>query len=374
MNKTLRNNKHSWHLVLILVAFSVLPNIVNAQEVMPRIGISPHTFELEVLPGQITEETIKIINQSNAPLPMTIKVVSFTAEDDTGQMIFEEASQDISINPSLWFKIEKPDFILDPDEVERIKVQINVPENAERRGHYAVLIFKPTLPSFYFKEEALVKNIPEIGALFLLSVKKFTLEPEIGQRLEIAEFSLTEDRRMVFLENLISRAIAAVSQFNVKVNVIESSPVKIILRIKNNDVYHIRPYGEVIIYNIFGSKVGETEISKQTILPGKSRLFPVEFNPEVPEKLNWLPASVSEFLVRNFFIGKYEARIDLEAKTALGAEIIQPDITTVLVFFSFPWKFWLFVFVTLSLSIFFFRRYKERIKVFFKVLLTKKQK
>ena len=65
MNKTLRNNKNSWHLVLILVAFSVLPNIVNAQEVMPRIGISPHTFELEVLPGQTTEETIKIINQSN---------------------------------------------------------------------------------------------------------------------------------------------------------------------------------------------------------------------------------------------------------------------------------------------------------------------
>lgn len=360
--------------VSLALLFSVsLAVSTRAQDIVPKIGVSPHTFELDVLPGQSLEEQIKIINQSDAPLPMTTKMVNFSAEEETGQMLFDEALQDISINPSLWFKIEKPDFILDPDEVEKIKFQIQVPENAEPGSHYAVMIFRPSLPSFYFKEEALVKNIPEIGVLFLVSVKRFSLEPEVEQKLEIVEFSVAKEKRILGLENLLSKTLGGVV-FASGLEIVEDSYLNFILKIKNNDIYHIRPSGRLLIYNWFGEMVGEAEVPKLTILPGKTRVFPIEFKPEVPEILKWLPASISNLLVRNFFIGKYQAELELDVKSPVVAEIFRVDITDVLTFFSLPWRFWLTTIFILGLFILIFRKYKNRIKLSLKTLLTKSPK
>lgn len=353
----------------LLFSFSLAVS-VRAQNIVPKIGVSPHTFELEVLPGQLLKEQIKIINQSEVPLPMTAKMVNFSAEEETGQMLFDEVLQDISINPSLWFKIEKPDFILDPDEVEKIKFQIQVPDNAEPGGHYTVMIFKPSLPSFYFKEEALVKNIPEIGVLFLVSVKRFSLESEVRQKLEIVEFSVAKEKRILGLENLLSKTLGGVV-FASDFEIVEDSYLNFILKIKNNDIYHIRPSGRLLIYNWFGKRVGEAEVPKLTILPGKTRLFPVEFKPEVPDILKWLPAFISNLLVRNFFIGKYQAELELDVKSPVVSEIFRADIPDVLTFFSLPWRFWLTTIFILGLFTFIFRKYKNRIKLSLKTLLTK---
>ena len=367
----LKSNKvRSLVLVGVLISLIFIGKEVRAQEVIPKIGVAPHTFELGVLPGQLIEEKFKIINQSEVPIPMTVKVVNFTAEEDSGQMIFDEYSQDPSFTPSLWFKIENPDFILDPGEVEKVRFQIQVPEDVEAGGHYAVLIFEPKLPSFYFKEEALVKNIPEIGVLFLFSVKKFTLESTVKQRLEVVEFSLPKEKRIVRLENIFSRVIGGVA-FAANVNIVESPYLNFILRIKNNDIYHLKPYGKVLIYDFSGKRVGEAEIPKQTILPGKTRIFSVSYKPEIPEKLKWLPVSVSEFLVKNFFIGKYKTKVHLEAKSPLTAEVFQTDIPNLLTFFSLPWKFWLAVVSIFGLLLSLFIRYRERIKLSFRVLLKK---
>ena len=126
-----------------------------------------------------------------------------------------------------------------------------------------------------------------------------------------------------------------------------------------------------LIYNWFGKKVGETEIPQRTILPGKIRSFPVEFTPEIPEKLKWLPASISNFLVQNFFVGKYQARLDLEAKTPLSAEIFKPATPFVLNFFSLPWKFWLpSIFVLVAFG-FFVVKYRKRIGLAFMTLIRR---
>lgn len=355
--------------LVFLFSFGLVVS-TRAQDIVPKIGVSPHTFELDVLPGQSLEEQIKIINQSEVSLPMTTKMVNFTAEEETGQMLFDEALLDISINPSLWFKIEKPDFILDPDEVEKIKFQIQVPENAEPGSHYAVMIFRPSLPSFYFKEEALVKNIPEIGVLFLISVKRFSFEAEAEQKLEIVEFSIIKEKRILGLENLLSKTLGGVV-FASDFEIVEDSYLNFILKIKNNDIYHIRPSGRLLIYNWFGKRVGEAGVPKLTILPKKTRVFPVEFKPEVPEILKWLPASISNLLVRNFFIGKYQAELEIDVKSPVVSEIFRADIPDVLTFFSLPWRFWLTTIFILGLFTFIFRKYKDRVKLSLKTLFTR---
>jgi hypothetical protein len=358
-------------IILILVVFSVLPSVIKAEEIAPKIGVSPHTFELGVLPGQVVEQKIKVFNQSEIPVPMTTRVVDFTAADDSGQMLFYESLQEPSIASRLWFKIENPDFILDPGEVQEVRFKIEVPEDAEPGGHYAVMIFEPRFPSFYFKEESVVRNIPEIGVLFLTSVQKFTLEPDTENKLEISEFSFPKEKRLVTLENFVSRLLGSVA-LATEVNIVENPFLNFILRIKNNDIYHIKPSGRIVIYNFWGKRVGETEIRQLTILPGRVRIFPVEFKPQIPEKLKFLPASIADFLVRNFFVGKYEARIELVAKSPVITGILEPDIPIVLTFFSLPWKFWLSFILILGSSIFLITKYRHRLKTALKILFNLK--
>jgi len=357
-------------ILFIFILGLLFPFRANAQDISPSLSVSPHTFELDVLPGEIRTEKIKIGNKSEVAIPITVKLVDFSAAEDSGEMLFDEALQDPSIASRKWFEIENPNFILDVGETKEVQFLINVPEDAEPGGHYSVMLFEPQLPSFYFKEGQ-ARAIPVIGVLFLFSVKTFVLEPEVQQKLEIVEFSPSKEERLIALENLISGLVGSIAQAAAPVIITEKSPSNFILRIKNNDIYHIKPFGKVLIYNTFGKKVGETEVSQRTILPGKTRQFPVEFSPEVPEKLKWLPASISNFLVQNFFIGRYQAELELEAKSPLTAEILRPDAPIVLTFFSLPWKFWLSFIFIFGLLIFLTIKYRKRIKTALKILFSK---
>jgi hypothetical protein len=366
------NKNITWFGLMFLLFSIALVMPAKAQDISPRLSVSPHTFQLKVIPGQVIEEKVKILNQSQVSIPMTTKVVNFTAEEESGQMVFDEFSQDPSFVSRLWFKIENPDFILDPGETEEIRFQIRIPDNAEPGGHYAVLIFEPRLPSFYFKEEAMVRNIPEIGVLFLTSVQKFTLEPDTESKLEISEFSLPKEKRLVTLENFVSRLLGGVA-LATEVNIVENPFLNFILKIKNNDIYHIKPSGKIIIYNFWGKRVGEVEIKQMTILPGKVRIFPVEFKPEIPERLKWLPAWISNFFFQNSFIGKYQAKLELQAKSPVEAEILQLNIPDTLTFFSLPWKFWLGVISIFGIITFYSLRHQERIKKAIRILSTRQQ-
>ena len=371
----------------LLIIFSLLifsPFLVRAQ-IAPSLAVSPHTFDLAVFPGESLTQKIKLANKSGVALPVVTKTTDFTASDEEGGIAFDELSQDISFAARKWIKIENPDFILEPGETEIVNFKIEIPENAEPGGHYATILFEPQLPSFYFEEETpsaipfprpleleeipvKPQVIPVMGVLFLISVRTLTLEPEVGQKLTVAEFSIPKEERLVSLENVFSKLLGNVAQA-AAINITEKSPSKFILRIKNNDVYHVKPSGKISIYNIFGKKVGEAEVSQLTILPGKIRAFPVKFSPEIPEYLKWMPASISNFLVQNFFVGKYQAKIELEAKSPLTAEILKPDIPVILTFFSLPWKFWLGFIFLLCLTLFFIVKYRRRIKLAFMTLV-----
>lgn len=320
-------------LLIYLLPFTiglVFPFLVLAQQAPATLGLSvnPQIFEIDVFPGEKHSKRISLGNLSEVVIPILVRVTDFTAAQDSGEMLFDESSQDPSIASRKWFEIENPNFILEPKEKKEVQFIINVPENAEPGGHYSVMLFEPQLPSFYFREGQ-PRAIPVVGVLFLISVKTFVLEPEVQQKLDIVEFSLPKAERLAALENFISSLVGSVAQA-AAINIVETTPSKFVLRIKNNDIYHHKPQGKLLIYNTFGKKVGESEIRRTTILPGKIRRFPVEFSPEIPENLKWLPASISNFLVKNTSLGKYKAVIALE--------IPGQKLETETQFWAFSWK------------------------------------
>lgn len=350
-------------LIGIYLAFFFVFNTAYAQGVESlSLSVYPQLFELDVFPGEKIEKEINLKNLSQAAIPVLVKVTDFTAEENSGEMEFDESSEDISLASRQWFQIENPNFILDVNEKEKIRFEISVPENAEPGGHYSVMLFEPQLPSFYFKPGQ-PKTIPVVGVLFLISVKTLSLEPiSTDKPIEIVEFRIPEEARLQNLE----KAIAGIFQIipgvqAATVNIVEKTPSSFLLRIKNNDIFHHKLSGEISIYNFLGKRLGEAEVKKTTILPGKIRQFPISFSPEVPENLKWLPASISDFLIKNTALGEY--RVVLEIK----GEKNRLELNQVLNFWTFPWKIALalFSFVILLVII------RKRIAAALKILISR---
>ena len=147
----------------------------------------------------------------------------------------------------------------------------------------------------------------------------------------------------------------------------KKAPSKFILKLKNNDIFHLKPRGDVFIYDVFGKKVGEAEIPQKTILPGMTRQFPIEFFLQTPESLKWLPASISDFLVQNFFIGKYQAKLDIR----IGDQSDIESFPIALTFFSFPWKFWIVLILIFGMLLFFISKFRKRITLALKTLVKR---
>ena len=327
-----------------------------------KISVAPEIFELEVKRGEIFENKMKVLNSSQVPVPIETTVTNFGAQEESGVINFyeepakREGEDDISYNPRKWIKIENPNFILDPNETEEVKFKIEIPENAEPGGHYAVALLEPKLPSFYFEEKA-VRTIPKIGVLFLFSVEvEGIIRPDVP--LTIAEFSIPEKFHLQKLEDLFIKTAKAAGELTI----VEKSHLPFVLSIKNNDIYHIKPEGKLEILKKNGKIVGETEIKEITILPGKTRKFPVEFKPDLPEKVEkYLPASIFNFISQNLLFGKYKAQLLLTNEYGK----IEKEIE----FWVFPWKITLSTVFVVFLFLLFLIKFRKRIKSAISILI-----
>ena len=354
-------------LVVISLIFVFISGFCFSQQQKEiKLFVSPEKFELEVKRGQTLEDKMIIFNKSELPVPIEIMVTNFGAQEESGTMTFFEEpikrvgeEDDISYNPRKWIKIENPNFILDPYEREEIKFKIEIPENAEPGGHYAVALFEPKLPSFYFEKGA-IKAIPKIGVLFLFSVKVEGLE-RTAESPTIAEFSIPEKFHLQKLEDFFVKTVRA----SEGLTIVEKSHLPFVLSIKNNDIYHIKPEGKLEIFRIpltntnykltDTKKVGETEIKEITILPGKTRKFPIEIKPDLPRILEkYLPSKIKNFISENLLFGKYQAHLLLTTESGK----MEKDIE----FWAFPWKVVLSTGLICFVFLVFLIKYRKRIK------------
>jgi len=355
-----------YNFLIGLICFSLFVPLKIKAEQEIKLFVSPEIFELEVKRGEILEDKMQIFNKSEVPVPIEVTVTNFGAQEETGTITFfeepikKEGEDDVSFNPRKWIKIENPNFILDPYEREEVKFKINIPEDAEPGGRYAVVLFEPKLPSFYF-EKGTIRAIPKIGVLFLFSVKVEGLE-KAEVPMTIAEFSIPEKFHLQKLEDFLIKTVRAAEELII----VEKSHLPFTLSIKNNDIYHIKPEGKLVISRNplidtntklmdTNNIVGEVEIKEITILPGKVRKFPVEFKPDLPKILErYLPASISDFISKNLLFGKYKAHLLLTTDN----DIIEKEIE----FWAFPWKIALSTGLVVLLILIFVVKYRKRIK------------
>jgi len=315
-------------LILVFISVLLIGRLCFSQQQELKIFVSPPIFDLTLEPGQTYQDKIYLKNKSDIALPIEARVVNFTASDEFGGIVFDnnppnttnKKLRDANTDGASWFKIESPNFILESNKLKRIDFSINIPKDASRGGYYSVVIFEARAPSYYFPEGGGAKVLPQVGVLFLISIGK-----RGEANFEIVEFGIQERKRIQFLEKL-SKNI-----FRRSGVIVDGSHLPFILRVKNNDIYHIKTKGELMISsrNALDS-VGNIEVKETMILPGKIRQFPIEFKPELFEKLDkFLPVFLANFISENLFLGKYKVILNLH-----GSAKIQKEIPV----FIFPWK------------------------------------
>jgi hypothetical protein len=355
---------------VIPLALLFTPFLLSAETGRVGLAVYPQKFELDLSPGEVYQGIIKLGNRSELALPISARIVNFGAEEDTGEMIFKDTTS-LTESSNLWFSFQNPDVILEPGETREIKFTITVPSEAEFGGFYSFLMFEPRMPDFYFAEGK-PRAIPIIGIPFLIAVQSFSFDDE-REKIKVVEFAVNPADRLTALENLFSFGRqSSLATAGSLMQIPDKRPSSFILRVKNTDMYHLRPYGTVGIYNIFGRKVYEGNVPEMTILPGMTRSFAVEFEEEMPALFAWLPQPLSKFLFENVFLGKYEARLELEARTPMRAEAISAT-RFALSLFAFPWTFWLPIMAFLAFLSFLFLKNRARFKDAFRVLFAKQK-
>jgi len=367
-NIKLKNTKLLASIGSILVLFSGL-GPAYAQETELKIALGPPIVEREVLRGQVLEERITIVNKSEVPLPFKIVARNWTAKGETGdiEFVYPELAEGVgdpaatlAFNPRAWFTFDAADILLQPEERRRIQVAIRVPENAEPGGHYVMVNFETLLPSQFF-QQGQPRILPQIGSLFFLTVIVPDFIP-LKQPFAFEEFSIPKDqirRPLAFLQPIpVVRAAANIA-------FIDRALKTLTLRIKNEDVIHYRPQGEVQVLNTFGQVVARYDIPETTILPGKVRLIPIDLvsrsGLDADQNLSRSGSGADQnadrrggWLREQLIAGRYTALV----RIGEGDQVLQAKVQV----WAFPWLIvflWILIFTPIA---YFVVKWRKRLK------------
>lgn len=301
---------------LLLVAFATIIAPVSAMAATGPVGlqVSPAIIEINAERGKSYDIKIKVTNSTTADQEYYATINDFKAKDETGNPEFitdEKAPSSASIVK--WIQ-PLGSFKLNPNQTKEIVAKMVVPNDAEPGGHYGIIRFGNQPPSAVQSGATLTASA---GPLVLVRV-----DGEIKESLTVADF-------------YTQRAGKKATSF-------EYGPVDFVQRLTNNGNVHVKPTGNLVITNMFGSQVTTLPVNGNNgnVLPNSTRRFEQRLDTK------WL-------------FGRYTAKMSLSYGTSGGS------ISGATTFWVIPYKLIIAILLTLILLIIIVRkmvaRYKKKI-------------
>ena len=217
------------------------------------IEISPPVIELKADPGQSVVATIRLRNITKNDLLAKGKADDFGAKGEDGQpqILLDEKD---ATPYSLKFWIESvPNLRLSPQKIETVSIKINVPKNAEPGGHYGVVRFTALPPEL--EGISGVALSASIGTLILLNVSG-----DVKNSAKYVDFYVGKQSK----DGAIKKS-----------GFYEYGPISFVERIQNDGNVHVKPIGNVEVFDIFGRKIDSIAVNDppRNILPASTRRF-----------------------------------------------------------------------------------------------------
>jgi len=267
----MKTNKFLLGLGIFLGA--ALLTVSNAQ----AVSISPLNFEVNANPGDVMSNIVRIYNDTDADMPVSMGVQDFVAAGEKGEVLIKEGGN-ATYGLENWVTLNPQTFTIPPNSSQLIEFTIRVPANAEPGGHYASV-----LASISGSVSGTGTGVAQkVGSLLLLNVAGDVVENLGVSDFEAPTFS-------------------------------EYGPESLSARFSNDGTVHLKPRGFVLVKNMFGAEVAKVDLPQLNVLPQSTRKV------DIPLKLG------------NQF-GRYEATL-----AAIYGASNEP-ISAVTVYWVIPYK------------------------------------
>ncbi|MBP9747321.1 hypothetical protein KBD13_00055 [Patescibacteria group bacterium] len=125
-------------------------------------SVEPAIQDLRLVPGASEDRELVFRNTEASPVRVALSVQAFEA-GVSGEPRFLDPS--IVAGLPSWIRVSAPVFVLEPGASRRVRVQIAVPADAERRGYYVAIIASEQLSG-----ESSVGFARRLATLWMVSV------------------------------------------------------------------------------------------------------------------------------------------------------------------------------------------------------------
>jgi hypothetical protein len=285
--------------IIALLCLSIFRYEAQAQNAV-SLSVSPAIFEMNARPGQTWESKLRIINNNPFELTVYAETVNFRpAGEDGSPRFIPIVESDADSTLAEWIAVPNTALVIQAEQTLEIPIQIKLPDDTPPGGHYAAVLVG-TRPPEDRRDATRVETSQIVSSLIFLRVAG-----------EIVESG-------------------SIRSFRAVDNVVEKPQVDFELRFENNGNVHLRPEGEIRIYNMWGQERGVIPVNQTTlfgnILRESIRTFRFSWEGE------WSPAD----------IGRYTA----EATLVYG-EDGRKFTDSVATFWIIPWRILLGIVLTL---------------------------
>jgi len=299
--------RHVAGFVFMLIASCMLAGQAKA------LSVSPAVIDYSLDPGAIQQGKITIYNDSDKAYTYVVSTQRFKAGGEGGEPdIIAENADNVVNDLKDWIKFDGTQSVaLQPGQSQEFTYNIQIPQNAEPGGHYAVAFFTHGSD---ISGQSGVGLSAKLGVLFLVNVSGNTKEE------------------------------ATLESFTIKNAFISHLPAEMSIRIKNTGTVHFRPKGNVTIKNMFGMESAKipANMNKNAVLPDSIRRFDTWWVKDVNavKDEGFISGLVNEW--KNFGFGRYTAT----AYVTYGAKDTQFAPMS-LTFWVIPWRLMLVVLAAL---------------------------
>lgn len=271
---------------LIGIALFILALILPLRYALGQglsLTVTPPLFQLTIGPGEQWASTVKVVNNNDYDVTYYAQVVNFDAEGESGKSTFTPliTNEDNSGSLAGWVTLEAKPLLVKAGESAQIPFSVRIPGDAPPGGHYAAILVG-TQPG---------------------------LDPVTGPSLKVATF--VSSLLFVRVKGEVHES-GRIREFVTDNSVYTDAQARFALRFENTGNTHLKPQGEVIIYNMWGKKRGAVLINQKNnfgnVLPESVRRF--EFGWDGTDDV--------------FDIGRYRAEVTL----AYGDEARQSATAT----------------------------------------------
>lgn len=239
-------------LCLLLLIFFFLPAYVRANEGTLSVTVTPPLFQLTIGPGESWSSMLKIVNNNSYDVTYYASPIDFEADGEQGKGRFmplvEDRNSSTSAKATLgyWIDISSDPIVIPRGTSGEIPFTVTIPENASPGGHYAAILVG-TKPG----EEEISGPMMRISS-FVSSLLFVRIKGEIVERARIREFLSTK-------------------------RLYETPQADFLLRFENTGNTHLKPRGDIVLYNMWGKERGKVAINQVNnfgnVLPGTIRKF-----------------------------------------------------------------------------------------------------